>query len=100
MSDLPRSSPRDHAFVRSSNPNFGAYFGGACDHRVGGTVCGWPERAHLTPSPVVPLATSTLTDEEVAALNAEWERVDPEGVAALRRSAERLQERGHAGGVS
>jgi hypothetical protein len=48
----------------------------------------------------VPLATSTLTDEEVAALNAEWERVDPEGVAVLRRLAERLQKRGHAGGVS
>ncbi len=39
---------------------------------------------------------SALTDEERAVLEAEWERVDPEGVAALRRSAERMQAKSHA----
>lgn len=45
----------DHAFVRSSNPNFGSAFGGGCDAQVDGKTCGWPESAHPAPSDQVTL---------------------------------------------
>lgn len=42
----PPRSPRDHAFVRSADPNFGSFFGGACAEDVDGVTCGWPESVH------------------------------------------------------
>ncbi|GIM88779.1 hypothetical protein [Paractinoplanes toevensis] len=32
--------------MRSSDPNFGSYFGGACDYQADDVTCGWPESAH------------------------------------------------------
>lgn len=66
------------------------------EDRTGSDGCGSYFRAATLIEPLArPIEApgmSALTDEEFAVLNAEWERVDPDGVAALRRSAERVQD--------
>jgi len=60
---------RDHGFVRSADPNFGAAFGGGCAHDDDGVTCGWPESAHPASASVEPPAPEDLMGEITALHN-------------------------------